>query len=227
VVPAVFHLAVAPGHRGRDLDLSVLIAVVLLVTYLLSLVFALRTHRHLYTEPHAGEAETTEAGRDGPAGGGGTGREPPLLRDLLVLAGTTAAVVWMSELLVDTTVAAAQRLGMSEVFVGVVVVALVGNAAERSAVLRLAGQGRMDAVIQATVGSSIQIALFVAPVLLFLSYLVGPRPMALEFTTLEVMAVTVSAGIMTFIAQGGESHWMNGVQLVAVYLILAVAFYLA
>ncbi|MFB6368469.1 MAG: calcium/proton exchanger [Gemmatimonadota bacterium] len=229
VVPAVFHLAVAPGHRGRDLDLSVLIAVVLLVTYLLSLVFALRTHRHLYTDPHAGEAEADGAGRDGAGGDGSAASSPEasLPGDLLVLAGATAAVVWMSELLVDTTVAAARELGMSEVFVGVVVVALVGNAAERSAVLPLAGEGRMDAVIQATVGSSIQIALFVAPVLLFLSYLVGPRPMDLEFTTLEVMAVTVSAGIMTFIAQGGETHWMNGVQLVAVYLILAVAFYLA
>ncbi len=89
----------------------------------------------------------------------------------------------------------------------------------------MAGQNRMDAAVQIAVGSSIQIALFVAPLLVFLSYVVGPQPMDLLFTTMEVFAVAVAVGIMAFASQDGESHWMEGIQLLAVYLIIGMAFY--
>jgi Ca2+:H+ antiporter len=107
----------------------------------------------------------------------------------------------------------------------VILVAVIGNAAEHSSAIILAGKNRMDAAINIAVGSSIQIALFVAPLLVFLSYAIGPRPMDLIFTTLEVFAVTIAVGIMAFISHDGESHWMEGVQLLAVYTILALAFY--
>ena len=104
-------------------------------------------------------------------------------------------------------------------------VALIGNAAEHSTAVLMAGKNKMDAAITIAMGSSIQVALFVAPLLVFLSYVVGPQPMDLIFTTLEVVAVAIAVIIMALIAGDGESHWMEGVQLLAVYLILGIAFY--
>ena len=120
---------------------------------------------------------------------------------------------------------AAETLGMTHLFVGVIVVALVGNAAEHYSAVVLAGRHQMDAAIAIAVGSSIQIALFVAPVLVFLSYAIAPRPMDLLFTTFEVVAVALSVLTIAFIAHDGETHWMEGVQLLAVYIILGLAFF--
>jgi Ca2+:H+ antiporter len=131
----------------------------------------------------------------------------------------------MSELLVGTVESAAEMLHMNEVFVGVILVAIIGNAAEHSTAVLMAGQNRMDAAVQIAVGSSIQIALFVAPLLVFLSYVVGPQPMDLLFTAMEVFAVAVAVGIMAFASQDGESHWMEGIQLLAVYVIIGMTFY--
>ena len=114
---------------------------------------------------------------------------------------------------------------MTEVFVGVILVAIIGNAAEHSTAVLMAIKNKMDIAINIAVGSSIQIALFVAPVLVFLSYLIGPQPMDLIFTNFEVLAVALSVAIMAFISQDGESNWMEGVQLLAVYVILGIAFY--
>jgi Ca2+:H+ antiporter len=131
----------------------------------------------------------------------------------------------MSELLVGAVTEAAAAFGMNEVFVGVILVAIIGNAAEHSSAILMAGKNKMDAAITIAVGSSIQVALFVAPVLVFLSYAIAPAPMDLRFTTLEVVAVGLSVWVMSLVAQDGESHWMEGVQLLAVYAILGMAFY--
>jgi Ca2+:H+ antiporter len=213
VVPAIFHI-LAQGHVNvPEGKLSLEIAIVLMATYILSLVFTLRTHRHLYlgaAAEHLGEP---------PPSRGAVGRA------LALLVAATAGVAVMSELLVGTVESAAEMLHMNEVFVGVILVAIIGNAAEHSTAILMAGRNRMDTAINIAVGSSIQIALFVAPLLVFLSYVTGPRPMDLIFTTLEVVAVAISVGIMAFISQDGESHWMEGVQLLAVYIILGMAFY--
>lgn len=213
VIPAIFHTIagdrVAAGERLMSLE----IAVVLMVTYILSLVFTLRTHRHLY----GGGEETV--GRGDMVHGWSRGKS------LGVLLGATALVAVMSEFLVGAIDDAAQRFGMNEVFVGVILVALIGNAAEHSTAVLVAWKNKMDLAVNIAVGSSIQIALFVAPLLVFLSYVVGPGPMDLRFTTLEVVAVAVSVGIMAQIAQDGETNWMEGVQLLAVYCILGMAFY--
>jgi Ca2+:H+ antiporter len=137
----------------------------------------------------------------------------------------TAGIALMSEVLVGAVVPTAEILGWNEIFVGVIVVAVIGNAAEHSTAILMAGRNRMDIAINIAVGSSMQIALFVAPLLVFLSYVVGPQPMDLLFTPLEVVAVSLSVGIAALISQDGESHWMEGVQLLAVYLILAIAFF--
>jgi Ca2+:H+ antiporter len=213
VVPTVFHeILVASGDTASERTLSLEIAIVLMATYLLGLLFTLRTHRHLYT------------GTSGEHVDGGAA-PMPVGRALALLLGATAGVALMSELLVGAVESAAESFHMNEVFVGVILVAIIGNAAEHSTAILMAGQNRMDAAINIAVGSSIQIALFVAPLLVFLSFVVGPRPMDLVFTVFEVFAVAIAVGIMAFASQDGESHWMEGVQLLAVYTILGMAFY--
>jgi Ca2+:H+ antiporter len=206
VVPAMFHWLSRGVPDAPELELDTEIAVVLFATYCVSLIFTLRTHRSLYGETEA----TADAGVRWP---------------LLMLLGATAAVAVVSELLVGTVTATARELGLSELFVGVIVVALVGNAAEHYSAIVLAGRNQMDAAISIAVGSSTQIALFVAPALVFLSYAIGPAPMNLLFTTYEVAAIGLSVVSIAFIAHDGETHWMEGVQLLAIYAVLALGFY--
>jgi len=171
VVPAAFHIVsgnaeargaiTAAGRGASEHDLSLLIAVVLFVAYLLSLLFSLRTHRHLYAGAGAPGA---------PAAGPGTGRA------VVTLLLASGLVAWMSELLVGAIAGAAHVLGLTQVFVGVVVVAIVGNAAEHSTAVRAAVRNQMDLALNIAVGSSIQIALFVAPVLVFASRLLRGGP---------------------------------------------------
>jgi len=211
VVPAIFH-QVAAGRAGTaERELSLEISVVLILTYAFGLLFSLKTHRHLYTGETARES----------------GHKKPvrLVNSALVLFAATALVAWMSEFLIGAAEAAAHSMGMSKIFVGVILVAVIGNAAEHSTAVLMAMKNKMDLAINVAVGSSIQIALFVAPVLVFMSYFVGPSPMDLQFTTFEVMAVVISVGIMALVSQDGESNWMEGVQLLAVYIILGIAFY--
>jgi Ca2+:H+ antiporter len=130
----------------------------------------------------------------------------------------------MSEFLVGAVEHTARTLGMTDVFVGVILVAIIGNAAEHSTAVLMALKNQMDLAINIAVGSSIQIALFVAPILVFAGYLFG-QPMNLLFTIFEVVSVAISVGVVSLISMDGESNWMEGVQLVAVYIILALAFY--
>lgn len=211
LIPAIFHEVAGADPRAREGALSFEISLVLLITYVLSLVFTLGTHRHLY----AGAAADHEI--DHPTAKMG--------RSLALLLAATAGVAFLSEMLVGAVEEAAQTIGMNEVFVGVILVAIIGNAAEHSTAILMAGKNKMDIAINIAVGSSIQIALFVAPALLFLSYLIGPRPMDLIFTTLEVVAIGLSVSIMAFISHDGETHWMEGVQLLAVYIMLGMAFF--
>jgi Ca2+:H+ antiporter len=141
-----------------------------------------------------------------------------------VLVVATGLVAWMSELLVHAVEGASRSLGMTEVFVGVIVVAVIGNAAEHSTAVLMAMKNQMDLAYHIAVGSSMQIALFVAPLLVFLSYGMG-RPMNLLFTSFEVITVGLGVLIVCLVAVDGESNWMEGVLLLAVYLIFAMAFF--
>ncbi len=221
LVPAIFHNIVvgAPGATAvtdavaaSEQNLSLEIAIVLMVTYVLSLVFTLKTHKHLYM---------------GSAGAHGhEGEELPSAgRATALLLASTVGIALMAEMLVAAAEVTGESLGWNEVFVGVIVVAIIGNAAEHSTAILMAVKNRMDASINIAVGSSIQIALFVAPLLVFLSYFIGPRPMDLLFTPLEILAVVACVGIISLISHDGESHWMEGVQLLAVYVILGIAFF--
>ncbi|HZT80987.1 MAG TPA: calcium/proton exchanger [Gemmataceae bacterium] len=192
------------------------IAGVLAATYGLSLLFSLRTHRHLFAGPE-GELPTT---------GDGRGPEWGRAKSLIVLAAATAGVAVMSEFLVGSVEHAAEALHMNNVFVGVIVVAVVGNAAEHSTAVLVAVKNKMDLALGIAVGSSIQIALFVAPVLVFATMLMGhDHPLDLHFTAMEVVAVVIAIGVYALVSQDGETHWMEGVMLLAVYLMLALAFF--
>lgn len=216
VIPSIFHQIVGDGAVRLERGLSLDISAVLMVTYMLGLLFSFKTHSHLYVGA-------------GPARGHGAGighaSRGAAARALAFLLLSAAAVGVMSELMVGALEEAAHDLGMSQVFVGVILVALVGNAAEHSTAVLMAAKNKMDLAVNIALGSSIQIAMFVAPLLVFLSYAVGPAPMDLHFTSLEIVSVVLSVGIMALVSLDGESHWMEGVQLIAVYLMLGLAFY--
>lgn len=216
ILPAFFHYLAGPDAIARELDLSVELAIVLLAVYALSLVFSLRTHRGLFTGV-AAEAAHVETSHHAPWSVG---------RSIGVLALATAAVAWMSEILVGSVEPAAHALGMSDLFLGVVVVATIGNAAEHSTAVLVAMKNRMDLSLGIAIGSSVQIALFVAPLLVLLSIFIAPEPMDLVFTPAEVLAVFLAVFVTSQIAGDGESNWLEGVQLLAVYAVLAIAFYL-
>ncbi len=208
VVPALFHFVAPSEAVGPELELSLWIAIILFIAYVLSLIFMLKTHQHLYAgEPEEhGEASwsTRKSG--------------------LVLLGATVGVAVESEFLVGSVEHTAEQFGLSEVFVGVILVAIVGNAAEHSTAVLVAMKNKMGLAVNIAVGSSIQVALFVAPTLVFMSYAFG-NPMDLVFTEFEVLAVILSIVVANNVCHDGESNWMEGVLLLAVYLILGVAFY--
>lgn len=221
VVPALFfylltsHDVPVDQVTALDLDVSLDVSIVLFVTYVLSLIFSLQTHKHLF--------DTTDYETEG----GGEFEEPwSIKKSAIVLAVSTIFVALMSELLVHSIADATESWGMTDVFVGVIVVAIVGNAAEHSAAILMAMKNKMDIAVTIAIGSSSQVALLLAPVLVFLSYFVGPAPMDLVFSPLEVLAIILSAILVNFVALDGKSHWMEGVQLLAVYVILGIAFYL-
>ncbi|MBM4069442.1 MAG: calcium/proton exchanger [Planctomycetes bacterium] len=189
--------------------LSEEIAGVLALMYVLSLIFTLKTHRHLFGpgDPHvAAEPEWSRA------------------RAFLVLLAATAGVALMSEILVGSVRPAAEALGMNRVFIGVIVVAIIGNAAEHSTAVLVARKNQMDLAVHIAVGSSIQVALFVAPVLVLAGFLMGNH-IDLHFSLMEVVAVAIAVAVVSLVSQDGETHWLEGALLLAVYFILALAFY--
>jgi len=222
LVPALFHSVARHAISGGGLTelqeqaiergLSMEIAIVLFATYILSLIFSLRTHKHLY----AGEPVTSHA--HAKHGGSPT-------RAVIQLLVATALIAWMSELLVGVVEEASHALGLTEVFVGVIVVAVIGNAAEHSTAVLAARKNQMDLALGIAIGSSLQIALFVAPLLVFLSVLMPHGVMDLRFTLFEVLAVGLAVWVVGLVCRDGESNWLEGALLLAVYLILGIAFY--
>ena len=216
IVPASFHHIAGPAGWPKESDLSLEIALVLITVYVASLVFSLVTHRKLFEGlPSSEEAEADEFAHASWSAG----------RSLAVLGVATALVAWVSEILVGSVEQAAHTFGMTQVFVGVVVVAIIGNAAEHSTAGLVAMKNRMDLSLAIAIGSSIQIALFAAPVLVLASLFIGPRPMDLVFTPAEVIAVILAVFITAQVASDGESNWLEGVMLLAVYALLGFSFY--
>ena len=219
MVPSAFSRFFAPEETVREETLLNLgLAVVLLIAYGLYLVFMLKTH----PDEFAGE------GGKGNGHGQGHGHDGPrwsLGRAIggLVLASLLAA--WMSEILVGAAEGTGEALGLSPVFIGIVFLAIVGGAAESTSAIAMARRNKMDLTMGIALGSSIQIALFVAPVLVLASYFIAPQPLELSFNRAEVGALFMGALIGTVVAGNGRSNWFKGVQLIAVYAIIALMFY--
>jgi Ca2+:H+ antiporter len=211
IIPALFHFTAADRGAAIERELSLTISFVLFAIYVASLLFTLKTHRHLF----AGEVHNASDLGEQPWTRGAS---------ITVLTVVTCLVALMSEMLVGALEPTSHQLGLTQVFVGVILVALVGNAAEHSTAVMVAVKNKMDLAYGIAVGSSLQIALLVAPLLVFASYLFG-TPLDLIFTPFEVAAVTISVLIVGFVAMDGESNWMEGVMLVGVYLMLAIAFF--
>ena len=213
ILPAAVRAAGGNEAAGTG-ALSVWIAIVLLAVYAANLVFALVTHAALFSGSHADESGAHAAAWSTPRAAG-------------VLAAATAAIAWMSEILVGVIEPTAHALGLNDAFVGVFVVAVLGNAAEHATAVTAALRDRMDLSLSIAIGSSVQVALFVAPLLVLASYFVGPAPMDLAFSGGMVLTVLLAVLITGQVAGDGRSDWLNGVQLLAVYVILGLAFYFA
>jgi Ca2+:H+ antiporter len=221
-MPAVFQLVEGgalppPGSERTDFvpavdELSLMVAAILIISYGFGLLFSLRTHRDLFNPPE--ETDRHAAGWS-------------VRRSALLLAIAGVVVGVMSEILVGSISDAAKSVGLSEFFIGAVIVAIVGNAAEHWVAVLVAGKNRMDLAINIAIGSSAQVALFVAPVLVLTSFVLGPFPMAFVLNGFELGAIFLAVIIATHLTNEGESTWFEGVQLLAVYLVVVAAFWAA
>jgi Ca2+:H+ antiporter len=221
IAPAIFELVQGEGLPRPDEEahnypsdveqLSVGVAIILLLTYAAGLVFSLRTHKDLFNPEHAAEDHV--------------GEPWSVRKSVLMLAGAGVAVGLMSEILVGSISEASESIGLSPFFVGVIVVAIVGNAAEHWVAIYFAARDKMDLAVNIAIGSSAQIALFAAPVLVLLSLFVGDFPMALVFNGFELGAVVLAVFIAQQVVAEGESTWFEGLQLLAVYAVLGLTFY--
>ena len=215
VIPALYHATHTDPTREFTRKVSVGVAVLLIVGYLLSLVYSMGTHRAVFGESRD---VATEA-RNHEAGGGWS-----LKRSVLVLLASAGAVGWLSEILVGSTEEAIKHVGLSQVFVGLIVVPIIGNAAEHSSAVLMAMRNRMDLAVSIAMGSSAQVALLIAPVLVFVGMALG-QPMDLAFNAFEVVSVALAVAVATTVVRDAESHWLEGAFLLLVYGMLAVAFY--
>jgi Ca2+:H+ antiporter len=213
VIPAIYALVTQHKHPEHVESLSFDISWVLLACYAASLIFQLKSHKHLFA---------TGTGHDAAQELEGTPWS--VKKSVLVLLASATGVGFVSEFLVHAVDAAGTSMGLGKVFMGVVVVAIVGNAAEHSTAVLVAMKGQMDLALGIAMGSSMQIALFVAPVLVIAGHWMG-TPLGLEFTVMEVVAVMLSVGAVALLIQDGKTNWFEGVQLLAIYAILAMAFY--
>jgi Ca2+:H+ antiporter len=221
VMPGVFALAHGDGlpragdesvNYGPALEhLSVAVACVLILSYAAGLLFSLRTHAHVFN-PH--EEESSTAGRG----------DWSVRRSVLALAISGALVGLLSEILVGSIEEASHSLGLSEFFIGAIVVAIVGNAAEHWVAVLVAYKNKMSLAVNIAIGSSAQVALFVAPVLVLVSFVLGPFPMPLVFNGFELGALVFAAIIASQVTQEGESTWYEGLQLLLLYAVVALTF---
>jgi Ca2+:H+ antiporter len=210
LVPSIFTMTGKSELAAKSMAFSVIVSAILLVVYLASLVFTLRTHAHLFR------------GNDAVPDGEQHGTPWSLSMTVGVMAVVTLLIVWMSEILVGTVEHASAALGLSNLFVGVVVVAVVGNAAEHSTAVLFAMRNRMEIAISIAIGSSTQIALFVAPLLVLLSLAMAPAPLSLAFSGVEVFLVLMATFVASILIVDGKSTWFTGIQLIAMYLIMAI-----
>ncbi len=208
VVPTVFHSAVGGSEGASGVEnLSHIAALVLLVLYVLFLLFQFKTHSHLFATEGGHDEESTTSKKDAMI--------------LLVLA--TIFVSWMAEILVGSVEVAAAEVGLPHIFIGVILLPLFGNAAEHFTAVSVAAKDKMDLSFAISMGSSTQIAVFVAPLMVVIAWALGV-PLTFEFGVLETVAVFMAVMIANLIAADGKSNWLEGAMLLGTYVVLGAAF---
>jgi Ca2+:H+ antiporter len=215
IVPTLFLAAHPDPTRAATVRVSEFVAGFLILGYGLFLVYSMGTHKSAF------DALQQETFDESPAA-----EEPrwSIKRTLIVLVAVAVAIGWMSELLVGATEATVHTLGLSNVFVGLILIPIIGNAAEHSSAILMARKNRMDLAASIAIGSSVQVALFVAPVLVFVGAILG-HPLDLAFGFFEVASVTLAVWITSAIVIDAESNWLEGAFLLLVYAVLGVAFF--
>jgi Ca2+:H+ antiporter len=215
LVPALFFRAAQQAHHPELIhQVSIGTSVILLISYIAGLYFSFKTHRHRLNESAIGDThEEIEQHELWSA-----------KKATLVLLGASSLMALVAEGLVHTVHQAGMAWGLNEVFLGFVVLAIVGNAAEHSTAVVLAMRNQMDTALNISMQSSVQIALFVTPALVFLSYSLG-HPLDLLFSPFEILAVSLGVAVFAYLIINGESNWYEGVQLLAVYAIIAIALF--
>jgi Ca2+:H+ antiporter len=211
VVPALFHALHPDPLRRATIRMSAWTAGLLMLGYFLSLAYSMWTHKSAFTE--GGDIARHET--------------PPrwsLRKAILILLGAAISIGVLSEFLVGSTEATVKKLGLSELFVGLIVIPIIGNAAEHSSAILMAMKNRMDLAVGIAIGSSVQVALLIAPLLVFLGLALG-RPMDLAFTTMEVASVALAVGVASSVMRDAESDWLEGAFLLIAYAVLGVAFF--
>ena len=211
-IPAGFNRFLSDSVPKYAAALDTGVCVVLLGIYVLYLVFMLKTHPDFFKVVKGEEEE----------------HEPKwsMARAGATLVAASSGAAWMSEVLVGAAEETGHALGMSAAFIGIILLAILGGAAESGAAIAMARKDKMDLSVGIAMGSSIQIALFVTPVLVLLSHFIGPEPLSLSFSRVEVGALFFGVLIGITVAGDGRANWFKGVQLVGFYLILAALFYL-
>jgi Ca2+:H+ antiporter len=213
ILPAAFKSAVGENVAAAALiPLSISLAVILLIVYALFLIFSLFTHSALFSGSYTAPEEEGHA-------------KWSIGRAALVLGLATVAIAWISEILVGAIQPTAREFGLSNVFIGVFVVAVLGNAAEHATAITAAMKNRMDLSLSIAIGSSVQVAIFVAPVLVLVSLFLGPAPMDMAFPAGLVLSVLLAVLITGQIAGDGRSDWLKGVQLLTIYLVLGLTYF--
>lgn len=214
VVPSVFDNFISPETYRHETALNACVAVVLLVTYAFNLLFMLKTHPHYFLPENAQEILEEQ-----------TAMHWPLPIAIVILLVSSMVLAFMSEILVGSVEETARNLGMSKAFIGVIIIALLGGVPEAVAAVTMARKNKLDLTLGIAVGSSIQIALFVAPVLMLSSYFLAPRPLNLVVGNAGIMIVMFPVMIFSMVAADGKSNWFKGIQLLSVYLLIALFCY--
>jgi len=213
-IPSAFGRALSgSGNEAAISHLNITISILLLCTYVLFLFFSLRTHKDLF------KAKSVSVDSD-------HGHAWSIQRAVITLLGASALAAFLSEILVGSAEGAGEIMGMSEAFIGLICVAVVGGAAESISAITMGTKGRMDLSIGISMGSSIQIALFVAPVLVLLSYFIAPQPFHLDFNARLLGFLLLSVILGVLVSGDGRSNWFKGVQLLVLYFMLAATLYL-
>ena len=213
-VPSAFSRVFAPNEVIRQEQLlNIGIAILLLLAYVLYILFSLKTHSSAFASL---ETEHDSGHHD----------QWSISRAVITLLAASVFAAWMSEILVGAAEETGKALGMSQVFIGIVFVAVVGGAAESGSAVAMAQKNKMDLSVGIALGSCIQIALFVAPLLVLASYFIAPHPLELAFSRAEIGSLLMAVFIGAMVCGDGQSNWYKGVQLMTVYAIIAMMFYL-